>query len=453
MSAPAESVARRRDARTRMLLEAPIVPTVARLAGPNVLVMAVLAATTALDAYFAGQIGPDALAGITLVMPLVGLMMTMAAGGVGGGISSAVARSLGSGDRARAESVAAHAVIVALAFALTFSGAVLVFGPSLYRVLGGVGAALDQALLYSTVMFGSAGVFWLMHGLGSVVRGSGNTALPARVGLIGTVIQVGLLWLLVPMLGIVGIAVANVAGAAVTAALLAWYLWSAPGALRPRFAPFAFRGEHVYSILRVGGPGAINTLLTNACVATSTGLTGTFGTAALAGFGAAARLEYILIPLVFGLGSAIIPLIGASIGAGNIGRARRAALVGALTAAALTGLVGLVVTVAPNVWVGLFTSDPSVAVVGMRYLSWVGPVYGFFGAGLALYFAAQGAGAMVRPVIGSVLRLAIIALGGWWVVSAGGGMDALFMVFAAGFLAFGTFNAAATYQARWSRVV
>src|SRR5689334_20939944 len=81
--------------RTRLLLEGPIAPTLLRLAAPNVVVMVAQAVVTTLDAYFVGWLGAPALAGVALVFPLVMLMQTMSAGGMGGGVASAVARALG----------------------------------------------------------------------------------------------------------------------------------------------------------------------------------------------------------------------------------------------------------------------------------------------------------------------------------------------------------------------
>ncbi|HEY3098433.1 MAG TPA: MATE family efflux transporter, partial [Methylomirabilota bacterium] len=89
--------------RTRVLLEAPIPPTLLRLAAPNVIIIAAQAAMNVLEAVFVGWLGRDALAGVALVFPLIMLMQTMSAGGMGGGVASAVARALGAGRRRDAD--------------------------------------------------------------------------------------------------------------------------------------------------------------------------------------------------------------------------------------------------------------------------------------------------------------------------------------------------------------
>src|SRR4029077_18690929 len=121
-------------------------PTLLRLAAPNVLVMVLQAVVTTMDAVFVGWLGADALAGVSLAYPLVMLMQTMAAGGMGGGVSSAVARALGAGRPRQAQALAARAVSVALSRAALFTVSLLLAGPVLCRAMGGRGPALEAAL-------------------------------------------------------------------------------------------------------------------------------------------------------------------------------------------------------------------------------------------------------------------------------------------------------------------
>src|SRR2546428_10915485 len=103
-----DAVKPRFDPRTRVLLEGPIVSTLLRLATPNVLVMFVQASVGLIETYFVARLGTDALAGVTLVFPVLMLMQMMSAGAMGGGISSALARALGAGRRADAYELGGH---------------------------------------------------------------------------------------------------------------------------------------------------------------------------------------------------------------------------------------------------------------------------------------------------------------------------------------------------------
>lgn len=139
--------------RTHQLLHGPIVPTLLRLAWPNILVMLAQASTGLIETWFVSRLGTDALAGMALVFPGFMMMQMLSGGAMGGGISSAIARSLGARRRDDADALVLHAIIINVALGLTFSVLVLVFGRSLYRALGGDAGSLEAALRYSNVVF------------------------------------------------------------------------------------------------------------------------------------------------------------------------------------------------------------------------------------------------------------------------------------------------------------
>src|SRR5258706_6343577 len=120
-------------ARTRLLLDGPILPTLLRLSAPNVLNLLAIAGMITFDALFLGRLGPDALAGVSLAFPFVMLIQHAANGGVGGGVSSAIARALGAGRRDRADALIYHTFLLALALAAFFSTTMLLGAPHVFR--------------------------------------------------------------------------------------------------------------------------------------------------------------------------------------------------------------------------------------------------------------------------------------------------------------------------------
>ena len=436
-----------------------MVPTLLALAAPNAAVSLFQSAVSVLDAYFVARLGPDAIAGVSLVFPVVMLMQTMSSGGMGGGVSAAVARALGGGRRHDADALVAHALLIALGFGLVFTAAVLLGGAALYEAMGGRGATLAAALAYSDVLFAGAVAAWTFNTLTNVVRGTGHMALAATLVLGTSLLQLALSptliegWGPFPRLGVRGAAVALVVAFSVGSAVVGGYLASGRGLVRfhldvrPRVALFR-------EILRVGLPGALNTVLTNSTVLLLTGIVGQFGTYALAGYGIGARLEYLQIPLVFGMGAALVAMVGTNVGAGRGQRAERVAWTGAALAAAATGAMGLWGALFPHAWLGLFTTEPEIVAAGSAYLRIVGPVYAFFGVGLALYFASQGAGRLTWPVTASVVRLAV-AVGGGWLGGRvlGGGLTAVFAAMAVSLVLLGGINMAALAGGAWRRDV
>src|SRR5205807_6648219 len=173
---------------------------------------------------------------------------------------------------------------------------------------------------------------------------------------------------------------------------LAAYLRSGRSVVRLCVHGVGLRWALFRDILRVGAVAALITVGTNLAIVIATALVGRFGAAAIAGYGTGSRIEYLLVPLVFGLGGPLVAVVGTSIGAGRRERALRAAWIGAGIAAGLTEIIGLCAAAVPHAWLSLFDTDPAMLDAGSRYLRAVGPFYGLFGLGMALYFASQGAG-------------------------------------------------------------
>lgn len=450
-----QAAARDIDPRTRMLLEAPIVPTLLRLAAPNVLVMVAQAAVGLIETYFVGKLGLDALAGMALVFPIVMLMQMTSAGAMGGGIASSIARALGAGRRDAADALVLHAGVIALGFGIAFSLALLLGGRWLYTLMGGSGAALEAALTYSHWVFAGAVLVWMFNSLAAVIRGTGNMAVPANVTVVGVLFLIPVSPLLIfgwgpiPGMGIAGGAIALLLYYLAGTLALWRYLRSGRSLLKPRLSRVRLRWPLFKDILSIGLIGSISTVATNLSIGIATALTGHFGAGAIAGYGTASRLEYLLVPLVFGLGAPLVAMVGTCIGAGLRERAMRAAWVGATLAFALTEAIGLAAALFPRPWLALFGSDPAMLDTGAHYLQVVGPLYGFFGVGLVLYFASQGAGRLLWPVIGNLARLAVVAIGGWLALRWGGGLGHVFAAQGAAMVVYGVVIASAIAGGAW----
>jgi putative MATE family efflux protein len=440
--------------RTNQLLNAPILSTLLLLAWPNVLVTVAQASTGLIETWFISRLGTDALAGMALVFPGVMLMQMISAGAMGGGISSAIARALGAGRRDDADALVLHALIINVALGALFSIVMLAFGRPIYQALGGQGGELEAALRYSNIVFGGNVLLWVMNALASAIRGTGNMAVPALVTCAGVVLLVPLSPCLIfgigpfPALGIAGGGVAVVLFYAGATAVLGWYILS--GRNIARLGLSRLRWPLFSTIWAVGFFSSVNAVLTNVIIAFATALVASVaGANAVAGFGTGARLEYLLVPIVFGLGAPLVALVGTNIGAGQRERALRIALVGGAIAFAITEAIGLVAALWPSAWLTLFSSDPQVVAAGSTYLRVVGPFYGFFGVGLALYFSSQGAARLFWPLTGGFLRLFIAAGGGWVVLQLTGSLTWLFAALALGLVVYGVTIFAAVMAGTW----
>jgi len=443
---PAPAVARSgaddrgKSARTA-LLTAPILPTLLKLALPTMTVLVAQTAVNVAEAYYVGFLGTDALAGAARVFPIFMLMTMMSNGGLGSGVASSVARAVGAGRNQDANALLFHAIVLAVLVGALFTLVAELAGPLLYRALGGRGEALEAALRYSNYLFAGAVPVWVVNLQAAALRGAGNVRVPAFVTLVGAIVMIPLSPLLIfgfgpiPRLGIAGAGVAF--GLYYCGAMLFLLRYMASGRSGLVLAVSALRSSLFSDILKVGLPTSLVAFLTNLTVILVTGAVGLFGTTALAGYGISSRLDYIMIPLLFGVGTATLTMVGVNIGAGESARARKIGWVSGAIGFLLTGAIGLFVAAFPTAWLHLFSHDTDVVAEGVTYLRVVAPAYCALGFGFVVAFAAQGAGRVLWPVVATSARILIAAGGGWVAVSYfGAGMLGLAAMVTASLIAY-----------------
>ena len=435
------------------ILHGPITATLFRLALPTVVVLVVQTFVGVAETYFVSFLGTEALAGVTLVFPVLMLMQMMSNGGIGGGVSSAVARALGANRHADADGLVWHSIVLATVFGAIFSVAAILFGPLLYRSMGGTGETLRAALIYSGIVFAGSIPIWITALLSAALRGAGTVNVPALVIISGAFLLLVLSPLLIfgwgpfPQLGVAGGGAAVFIYYLIAALVLALYLRSSSSPLKFKIVPL--QGRLFKDILGVGLPSAVGTIQVNLTVTFVTAAVGHFGADAIAGFGIASRLDYLQIPIIFGLGTAIVTMVGINIGAGQIERARRVAWVGAGIAFGITQTIGILATLFPIIWMRLFTADPDVQQLGSQYLQIVAPAYGAVGLGLALYFASQGLKRVLLPVLAGTVRMILAAFVGWAsVIWFQASLNSLFQIVAAAAIAYGGLTALAVLPRR-----
>jgi putative MATE family efflux protein len=439
------------------LLTSPILPTLLKLAIPNTVAMFGSALVAVAETSYIGRLGTVPLAAIALVFPFTMLTQMMSAGAMGGGVSSAISRALGAGNRDRAAVLALHAAMIGVCGGIFFTAMMLLFGRQFFSALGGRGGVLEQASSYSNVLFSGAIAIWLVNTLASVVRGTGDMKIPSAILIAVAVIQIlvggtlGLGLFGAPQLGMPGVAAGQLAAYALGATFLIWYLVSGRSRLILNFSAFRFQRGMFFDILKVGAVSCLSPLQTVITILIFTKIIAGFGTETLAGYGMGSRLEFLLIPIAFAFGVASVPMVGMAIGAGLVARARQVAWTAGAASALSVGVVGLVVALKPSLWVSLFTSDPGVSAAAYSYFAWAGPAFGFFGLGVCLYFSSQGAAKVGGPVLASTGRLLIVAIGGCWLASSGAPAWTLFALVGAAMVVFGLATAASVRLTRWGK--
>jgi len=437
------------------MLHGPILPTLLRLAAPNVLAMVMTVLVGIAETYYVGRLGTAPLAAMALVFPFAMLTQMMSAGAMGGGVSAAISRALGASNLPRAQTLLQHALLIGLGAGLMYSAIFLIWGPGFYSLLGGRDAVLHEAVRYANVLFSGALLVWLINTLASVVRGTGNMRVPS-VTLVATAgLQIVLGGVLslgagpVAGMGMVGVAWGHIIATAAGVLYLLGYLASGQGRLRLQLQGFQMQRSMFADILKVGAIACLSPVQSVLAILIFTGMLAQLGTEALAGYGIGQRLEFLLIPISFGIGVASVPMVGMAMGAGNAARARRVAWMAGGVSAFNLAVIGAVVSLAPELWARLFSQDPAVLGYARQYLVTAGPAFPFFGLGLTLYFASQGAGQVIGPVLAGTVRLILVAVAGYWLSRHQGTADNFYSLVAVAMLLYGLITAAAVKLTPW----
>ena len=428
------------------------------LAAPTTALSMLQVGAQLVETVLAARQGTAALAGWAVLLPFALLLAQMSTGAMGGGVVAAVARALGGQRRDEASALVLHAMLIATAGGLVFAvGVSLAAGP-LVRAVAGADAAA-QAAPYAWWLFGAGAVpAWWTNTLASVLRGGGRHALAARILALQWLAYPALAWALASPagMGLAGVgaafAIVNMAAAVVMLRLVQRGGAGFQPSWRATPAWAMFR-----NILQVGAVASGLALLSNLTTIIVTSQLRHLGPATVAAYGIAARLEFLVIPLAWGVGSALTALVGRAVGGGDWARARRTAWLGGSLALACTASIGLVVALLPLQFAQLFTADAEVAAMAARALRWTGLAFGAFGLGMAMYFAAMGAQRMGAAVLAGFARLGIATglgwclahgfwgLGGW----SGLGPDGHFIGVALGLLAYGLISASGVRAGVW----
>jgi putative MATE family efflux protein len=413
---------------------------------------------TIAEIYFIGRLGTVSLAAMALVFPLMMLVQMLASGTIGGSVTGVIARTLGAGQEEKAEALLWHVLYLSLAFGVALFIVYLLFGEAILRLLGGEAIVLEQALVYVGIFFPGSVVVWLAHMMMGVVRGTGNMKLPAAMMIIAACIQIPLSGILIlgigplPSLGISGAAISILTVNLVNASLLIFLHGTGQLRIQLKVSQIRPRLEYFNLILSVAAIAAIAPFFTVFTILFMTGLVGRYGTEALAGYGIAARIEFLITPLAFGLGIAMNTMVGSCVGAGLFQRAERVGWIGGLCTGALTGLAGILLALFPEFWIQIFSDDPATLAMASSYFQITGPFFGFFGMGLSLFFASQGAGAVGWPVVATACRFGVVVGGGWLIANLPDSHPGqLFMCIAAGMFIFFLGTSSALYLGTWRK--
>ena len=422
-----------------------------KLAAPTTLMAACQVIAQVAETWLAARQGTAALAGWAVVLPFALLLQQMSAGAMGGGVVSAIARALGAGRTDEASALVRHALSIALLGGLLFSVLLAIFPRPIFEFIAGPEVA-QAAVPYAVLLFGLGAIpAWLANTLASILRGGQKHRLAARVLILTWVALPILSWLMAEplQLGLPGLGIAYFIVFTLAALVMGLAVMRGEAGFVPVIrGPISFSLMH--KVLSVGLVACGLAAISNLTTIVVTSQIKHFGTTAVAAYGISARLEFLVVPLAFGIGSALTALVGGAVGAKDWASARRIAWIGGGLAFAVTSTLGVFVALYAASFARFFTDDLDVVQVATLALMFIGPAFGAYGLGMALYFSSMGAGRMRWTIFGAFARIGVATLGGWMLANgAGMGIQGHFLGVALGILSYGLVTAIGVRPGYW----
>ncbi|GMM93480.1 MATE family efflux transporter [Qipengyuania sp. MTN3-11] len=359
---------------------------------PMILGVAAIMSVGLIDAYFIGRLGSSELAAVAFIFPITIAISSLGVG-VMVGINSVIARALGAGAQDRAARLANFGALFALVVGTVMGLLLFVLLDPLFRLMQASDALLPLIREYMRPYALGLPVLLLQMGLNGVLRGQGEARMTSYVSITYAAAN----WVLDPLLitgglgfegfGIAGAAYATIAGFALAAALALWLISRTPLPVSPALIARCNVKESSGAILRVAGPAAFSNAINPIGLSVLTALLASQGEAAVAGFGAAGRLQSFAVVPLLGLSGSIGAIVGQNWGAGLPERSRRAMRYTAGFSLAYGLLTAIVLFAFGERFAALFTEDPAVVEQFAAYLAI--SVWGY--AGFGLLITANGA--------------------------------------------------------------
>lgn len=388
---------------SRNFTQGSIVIALIILAIPMILEMSMEALFAIVDTFFVAKLGPASVAVVGLTESVLALVYAVSVG-LSIGATATVARRVGEEDMEGAARTATHVVYLGLIVSTVMGIAGVILAPQIYRVLGAEAEVIEMGLPFMRIMFGTNFVIVFLFLLNGIFRGAGDAAIALRVLIIANGLNIILdplfifgIWFF-PEWGVTGAAVATVIGRAVGVSYAAWALFGRKsGRLAVNAEHWRFDPHLLWSLIRLSGTAVLQFLVATLSWSGLVMVISGFGTVAIAGYQIGLRvIIFVILPAV-GLANAAATLVGQNLGAGKPDRAERSVWTAGFLNAGLLGLAGLFFVLFPGLVISVFTTDPEVSRYGTDCLRIVGYGYAFYGLGMVMESAFNGAGDTVTP--------------------------------------------------------
>jgi putative MATE family efflux protein len=400
-----------RTARLEEFLEAPQralwIMAMPMIAGMTVHTMYVVA-----DTAFIGTLGTDALAAATFVAPLFFLVVALTMG-IGTAVTALVAQAVGRGDAPSADAAAGTAITSGLFLGVVFGAVGLLTGPWMLTLLGAEGLVVDLAWEYFQVLCLFLPLFFVSSVLRSILTGEGDAKTPMIVLAVSTVVNIGLdaLFILGLGFGLRGAAVATVLSVVLSVSAFTTLLLRRKSAfVQLRLPAFVPSQAVLVKLFSLAIPIAASMIVMSVGSMLYNRLLADFGSIAVAAYGAASKVDMIVVLPIFGLSGAAVTVVGMFAGAGRSDLVRSTALYTYRWAITLAAVIGAAAFMSSGSILRIFTDDPEAIAIGATYLGYMIFAYPMMAVGMTTGRLLQGLGHGFPALFLTTVRVLLVGV-------------------------------------------
>lgn len=369
------------------------------LAIPMILELGLESVFAVVDMFFVGKLGPNSIATVGLTESVISLVYSLAIG-ISTAATAIVARRIGEKNPEAAAHAGAQALIVSLLGTLAISLGGTIFASDILRLMGASEQVVAEGSIFTRIMFAGSPAIMFLFLINGIFRGAGDAAMAMKSLWIASFINIILCPVLIHFLGLKGAAIATVTGRSSGVLYQSYHLFKGSGILKFRKSHFRFDVPIVKSIINIAWPATLQFIIASGSwIILARLVAETGGTSASAGYQIAIRNVVFFILPAWGLSNAAATLVGQNLGAGKVQRAEQSVLLTARYNVVFMGMVMLVFLFFASPIIRFFTQDETVAAFGVQALQLMGAGYIFYGIGMVMTQALNGAGDTRTPTV------------------------------------------------------
>jgi putative MATE family efflux protein len=369
------------------------------LAIPMILELSLESVFALVDMFFVGKLGENAIATVGLTESVITIVYSLAIG-LSVGATAVVARRIGEKNPEAAAHAGAQALNIAMIVTLVLSVAGVIFAGEILALMGASAEVVEQGAVFTRIMFGGSIAIIMLFLINGIFRGAGDAAMAMRSLWIASAINIILCPILIHFYGLKGAAIATVIGRSSGVLYQCYHLFKGSGILKFHRYHFRFDGAIVKSLLGIAWPATFQFVMASGSwIVLARLVAETGGTDASAGYQIAIRNVIFFILPAWGLSNAAATLVGQNLGAKEIGRAEESVMLTSRYSAIFMGFVTLVFLFFAYPIIHCFTDNENVAAFGVQSLRIIGAGFIFYGIGMVMTQALNGAGDSKTPTL------------------------------------------------------